>query len=145
MASEADASWMEKLKGLETQDPFRLVGLQVVAAAPKWAKLRLPFRKDLVQAAGVIHGGFLATLVDSAIAIATMTTLAEGEGTSTADLKVNYLRPVRSGDVVAEATVLYRGRTTAFSTCELFNEQTGEQVAHGEALYMIFPARPQQA
>ena len=49
---------------------YRLIGMQVVEARPGYSKFRLPFREELTQPMGVMHGGAFAAVADSAVAIA---------------------------------------------------------------------------
>ena len=64
---------------------------------------------------GGVHGGFAATVLDSALGLSIHTTLQAGEGFSTAELKVNYTRPMRpdAGRMRATGTVIHRGRQGA--------------------------------
>ena len=71
----------------------------------------------------IIHGGAIATLADEALASVAFTLAEPGETTTTADLKVDYLRPGKPGQVVATASVRHRTRRLAF--CEARLEQDG--------------------
>lgn len=66
---------------------------------------------------GYVHGGFPATILDSAMGCAVYSTLPRGTNYTTVELKVNYLRPITAatGPVRAIGTVLHRGRRTALA------------------------------
>ena len=66
---------------------------------------------------GTVHGGFAATLLDSATGCAVHSTLDAGDVYTTLELKVNFLRPLThaTGEVRGVATVIYSGRTTALA------------------------------
>ena len=66
---------------------------------------------------GVVHGGLVCTLLDSALGCAVHTTLAAGVGYTSIELKVNYLRPVTatSGELTAHGWVTKPGRRVAFA------------------------------
>lgn len=66
---------------------------------------------------GTVHGGFGATLLDSATGCAVHSTLSAGDAYTTLELKVNFLRPLThaTGEVRGVATVIYAGRTTALA------------------------------
>ncbi|MEN9798496.1 MAG: hypothetical protein RL653_2192 [Pseudomonadota bacterium] len=66
---------------------------------------------------GSVHGGFAATLLDFACGYAVMSSLAPGQGFSTIELKVSYLRPLLAGtgQVRAVGTLVKPGRRVAFS------------------------------
>ena len=81
----------------------------------------------------IIHGGALATLADEALASAAYTLAAEGETTTTADLKVDFYKPGKPGRLIARAKVHHRTRRLAF--CQATVEQeTGEVVVEARAV-----------
>src|SRR5260370_36019815 len=74
------------------------------------AVLRLDVRRRHKQLHGVVHGGILAAMADTAAAIASYTVLPKGAELATVQLSINYLEPVPRGRVRAEARVLRVGR-----------------------------------
>lgn len=74
---------------------------------------------------GTVHGGVIATLLDSAAGCAVHSTLPAGWGYTTLDLTTKYLRPatVDSGQLRAEGSVIHHGRTTALAEARLFDER----------------------
>jgi uncharacterized protein (TIGR00369 family) len=88
-----------------------------------------------------VHGGWTATLLDSAMACAVFSTLIKGEGWVTLELKVNFVRSVTkdTGLVRAEGRVIHRGRTLATSEGDL-KDQAGKLYAHATTTCTIFPA-----
>lgn len=91
---------------------------------------------NLKQIYGTVHGGVLASLVDSAIAVAIHRQLDADEGCSTVEMKLNYLRPVNGGRLTAEGRVVQRGRKIAVGQCEI-RDETGQMVAFGTATFFI--------
>jgi uncharacterized protein (TIGR00369 family) len=91
---------------------------------------------------GTIHGGWTATILDSAMACAAHSTLKAGEGYTTLEMKINYVRPVMpdSGIVRCEGRLIHRGGTVATSEGRLVDER-GRLLAHGTETCLIFPAR----
>ncbi|MEQ8306953.1 MAG: PaaI family thioesterase [Hoeflea sp.] len=89
---------------------------------------------------GTVHGGWAATIMDSALACAVMTTLAPGEGYTTVEFKLNLTRPILpdSGEIVCEGRIVHRGRTTATSEAYL-RDGGGRLLAHGTETCAIFP------
>jgi uncharacterized protein (TIGR00369 family) len=89
---------------------------------------------------GVVHGGFAMTLLDSALGCAIHTTLAQGEGYTSLETSVNFVRPITSetGRVRCEASVLHRGGRVATAEGRLIAEKTGKLLAHGTTTCMIF-------
>ncbi len=91
---------------------------------------------------GTIHGGWTATILDSAMACAAHSTLKIGEGYTTLEMKLNYVRPVmpESGTVRCEGKLIHRGGTVVTSEGRLVDGR-GKLLAHGTETCMIFPVR----
>ena len=90
---------------------------------------------------GSVHGGVMATLLDTAAACSVHSTLAPGERYTSLDLTVKFLRPVTtdSGRLRCEGSVIQRGRRTALAQAQLYDAR-GRLVAHATSTCMIFPA-----
>ena len=90
---------------------------------------------------GTVHGGFAASLLDSALGCAIFSTLAKGETWTTLELKLNFVRALSkdTGTVRAEGRVIHRGRTVATSEGAL-KDGAGKLYAHATTTCMIFPA-----
>ena len=91
---------------------------------------------------GVVHGGYAATLLDSALGCAVHTTLGAGIGYTSLGLEAKYVRPITrdTGRVLCEASVLYRGRKQATAEATLTAAEGGKLLAHGTATCMILSA-----
>ena len=91
---------------------------------------------------GVVHGGYAATLLDSAVGCAVHTTLKRGEGYTTLELKLNLVRAIskETGRVSAEGRILHRGRTVATAEGYL-RDEAGRLYAHATTTCMIFPMK----
>lgn len=87
---------------------------------------------------GGMHGGMIATLLDTAAGCAVHSTLAVGEGYTSLDLTTKFLRAVTvaSGLLTCEGTVLQRGRRTALAQAEL-RDESGRLVAHATSSCLI--------
>lgn len=90
---------------------------------------------------GTVHGGVISTLLDTAAGCSVHSTLAPGEGYTSLDLTVKFLRAVTedSGRILAVGRVLSRGRRTALAEATLV-DGSGRLVAHATSSCMIFPA-----
>jgi uncharacterized protein (TIGR00369 family) len=88
---------------------------------------------------GGVHGGVISALLDTAAGCAVHSTLGVGEGYTSLDLSVKFLRPVTvdSGLLTAEGLVIQRGRRTALAQARLTDGQ-GRLVAHATSSCMIF-------
>ncbi len=91
---------------------------------------------------GSVHGGFAATLLDSALGCAIFSTLAKGDTWTTLELKLNFVRGLTkdTGPVRAEGRIIHRGRTVATSEGDL-KDKAGKLYAHATTTCMIFPAK----
>lgn len=89
---------------------------------------------------GGVHGGWAATLMDSALACCVQTLLAKGEAYTTVEFKVNLTRPItpNTGEVVCEGLVVQKGRTLAVSEARL-KDKDGKLLAFGTETCTIFP------
>ncbi|MFJ8595153.1 PaaI family thioesterase [Streptomyces sp. NPDC093598] len=92
---------------------------------------------------GTVHGGFAATLLDSALGSAVLTQLPAGLAYSTAQLNVNMIRPVMpvTGTLRATAQVIHLGRSLATAEARLNGIDDGKMYAHATATCAIFPVR----
>jgi uncharacterized protein (TIGR00369 family) len=103
--------------------PFlKLLGIEVESVGPGTATLVVPVREELMRNDGIIHGGVMASLIDSAFAFAIIPILDDGERTVTVDLTIHYLRPVSSGVAKATARIVRLGRRVITVSAELFDE-----------------------
>ena len=103
--------------------PFAtLLGIELEQAERGSATLRLNIRDELRQIHGVMHGGAIATLIDTATAFAIVTLLEDKERFSTVDLMVNYLRPLQEGTATATARVLRAGRRLITVSADVFDD-----------------------
>ncbi|MBE1203160.1 PaaI family thioesterase [Aminobacter carboxidus] len=89
---------------------------------------------------GTVHGGWAATLLDSALGCAVHSTLDKGEAYTTVEFKVNLTRPItpKTGEVVCEGRVIHKGRTLAVSEATL-KDKDGKLLAFGTETCSIFP------
>lgn len=87
---------------------------------------------------GAIHGGFAATLLDSAMACSILSTLPAGIGSTTVELHINYVRPlgVDVGEVFCTGEVIHAGKTVATAQGRL-TDAAGKLYAHGTTTCLI--------
>lgn len=103
--------------------PFlKLLGIEVESVSPGVATLVVHVREELMRNDNIVHGGVMASLIDSAFAFAIIPILGEGERTVTVDLTIHYLRPVSNGTAKAVARVVRAGRRVITVSAELFDE-----------------------
>lgn len=115
---------------------WRLLGIEIVDVEDGFARLSLPVKADLLQGYGTVHGGAITSLADSAVAIALISVLEPGQRVYTIELKLNFVKAVSSGQLMAEAYVVHRGRRLGLGEVDVKNKE-GELVAKGLATFSI--------
>lgn len=101
----------------------RLFGFELVSLEKGRAVLRMKVRAKHIQIHGVVHGGIVAALADTAAALAGYPMLPRGTQLATIEMKINYLEPLDRGEIIAEGRVLRMGRNFVVSECEVFDPQ----------------------
>ena len=115
--------------------PFRLVSIGL-----DHARVELSVDERHLQPFGIVHGGVLATLIDTATFWAVFMRLPEDAGLVNIDLKLNYLRAVSSGQLIAEGTGIKSGRTISYAEASV-SDSDGKLVAHGTSTLMALPGK----
>lgn len=113
-----------------------LVGITVDEIRRDYARMSLPWRPELNQPQGLMHGGAIATLIDTVVVPPIGTAYDDLRQFSTIEMSVRYLSAVRQEDLVAEGWVVRRGRRVVF--CEVdVRTVSGVRVATGDLIYII--------
>ncbi|WP_193608410.1 hotdog fold thioesterase [Nocardioides lijunqiniae] len=111
-----------------------LVGAPAPTTQDGEARLEMEVDDRHLNPAGAVHGGLLATLVDTTMGAA-VRSVADGEGAATSQLSVTYLRPGRPGRLVVTASVRKRGES--LTVCEADVEQDGKSLVHALATFAL--------
>ncbi len=126
------------MKWQKTENPFwSLLGMELMAVKKGWAKIRLPFTEKLANGIGLVHGGAIFSPADSAVGMALVGLLNRDETASTLEMKINYLKPFKDGEIVAEAKIIHRGTMTAVGDVEV-RDNKDNLIAKGLATYAIY-------
>ncbi len=104
-----------------------------------YCRMRLTFRPELMHAGGIIHGGAMASLLDSVLVPAIGATLPEGSRYATVDLHVQFMEAVLDDDVVAEGWVTRRGRRVVFGQAEARAASSGRLIASSVLTFNVSP------
>lgn len=133
----AKEKYLEQVKDLVNRSfYYQLLGMEVVTMKKGESTLRMPFKRELTHPYGMIHGGAIASLADSAVAMALVTVVDPNDRITTIEFKVNFLAPVSEGKLTAQAKILHKGGKTAVGDVEVLNEK-GDLVAKVIATYSI--------
>jgi len=100
-----------------------LIGFRMTQIDPGRSRFELDADARHHNPMGTLHGGVLCDIADVAMGSAYASTLDEGESFTTLELKINFLRPVRAAHLVAEATIVQRGRTVGLAECSISDDQ----------------------
>jgi len=122
----------------ETYFP-QVVGLVLEEARVDYARLRLPYRPELRQPAGVVHGGAIATLIDTVVVPAVGAHYPALPIMLTIDMQIRYLGAARETDLVAEGWVVKRGKSIVFCEASVTTDPGNEVVADGWLTYRVIP------
>ncbi|QWZ09993.1 PaaI family thioesterase [Nocardioides panacis] len=111
-----------------------LIGAEAPTAGDGEASLEVDVDERHLNAAGAVHGGMLATLVDMTMGAA-VRSVADGEAAATSQLSVTYLRPGKPGRLVVTASVRKRGES--LTICEADVAQDGTSLVHALATFAL--------
>jgi len=126
-----------EMEGWITPAPFEdLLGMTIVEAEGGKAVLTMPFTVKLAQGGGLLHGGALTTLADTAVAMAIKTLLPEGTMFATTELSTRFIAPVIEGTVTARAAIDGPKGRTFHGEALLFDEE-GREVARFTSLFRV--------
>jgi uncharacterized protein (TIGR00369 family) len=120
--------------------PFaRLLGFALVEVEEGRAVFAATPTEAVYNPIGSVHGGFAATLLDSAMGCAVQTTLPAGVGYTTLEISVNLVRGMTAdtGRVVCEGRTIHVGRRAATAEARLTQEATGKLLAHGTTTCLV--------
>lgn len=104
--------------------PFeRLLKMEIVDAADGRAMLRMPFVSEFAQDAGLMHGGALVSLADTAVVIAVKSLLAPGTHFNAIEIQSKFISPVRKGIVTAKAKILRPIGPVLYGSATVFDDR----------------------
>ena len=123
------------------QPPIGLtLGFHIAAVAPGRVTIRGRPDEKSYNLISTIHGGWAAAVLDTAMALSCLSTLAADQGFTTLDIRVNYLRPITAGtgEVTSEGHVINAGKRVAYCEASLV-DAAGKMLAHGTGSCLILP------
>lgn len=115
-------------------------GYRLETVRKGYARLVTQCRPELANPGGIMHGGASFGLADSAVAAALMTIYGQGNALLTIEMKINYLEPIATGTVTAEAWVMRSSRRSAYAEVDVW--AGGKLAARASTTYMIRPMTP---
>ena len=128
-------------RGLERMRFGQMLGIQLEKAERGMATMSFEVTDSLKQVNGVVHGGAIASLIDTATAFAIIPLLKEEETASTIELSISYLRPLIAGKVTCSALVRREGKRLIALSADVLDSD-GNLAATSLSTYMRLPKRP---
>ncbi len=137
--NELNPKYKEAVTKIVNQSPyFSLLSMKIKDLKWGFSLLEVQLEEKHLQPFGNVHGGVMASVVDAATFWATFPQVENGLGLTTVEIKVNYLAPVRKGELIAEGRCIKMGKTLALG--EAFVRGEGERlIAHGTSTMMVLP------
>jgi len=122
--NELDPARVARARKAFASVPYaKFLGLELGEIKRGEASIHLEVRNELKQNQGVVHGGAVASLIDTAAAFAVLTRLELDERVTTTDLTIHYLRPITAGRLTATARIVRGGRRLFVLSVEVTNDQ----------------------
>ena len=115
----------------------QLLGLVIEELRVDYCRMRLPYRPTLEQAGGVVHGGAIASLLDTVVVPAVGQAYPSRTRFATVDLHVQYLGALIGEDAIAEGWVVKRGRATVFCESVAVGATSGKTIARCLTTYQV--------
>ena len=116
------------------------MSMRLVSLALDRTTVELEIGDCHLQPYGIVHGGVLSTLIDTATFWSVFMRIPETAGLVNIDLKLNYLQAVQSGKLIAEGSAIRSGRSISYAEAKVFNEDN-ELIAHGTSTLKILPGK----
>ncbi len=129
--------YLETVKTVASSSPYyQLLGMEVIEIKKGESKIQMPFRQELTHPYGIVHGGAIASLADSAVAMALISLVDPKDRITTIEFKINFFKPINQGSLIAHARIIHKGSKTAVGEVDITN---GEEklVAKVIATYSI--------
>ena len=137
-------AFIQALQASVREAPYpQLIGMRLTDIGFDRCRIELDLAPRHMQPFGIVHGGVLATLLDTATFWAGYLRLPAGTGLVNVDLKLNYLKAVTSGSLRTEGRCLRAGRQISVTEASVFDSD-GELVAHGTSTLMALPGKDLQ-
>ncbi len=129
--------YLEKVrKATNTSPYYRLLGMEITEIREGESRIQMLFREELTHPYGIVHGGAIASLADSAVAMALIGLVEPKDRITTIEFKVNFFVPISKGELKAHAKIIHKGSKTAVGDVDVINED-GKLVAKVIATYSI--------
>ena len=133
--------YVSKLINMVNTSPYpKHLRMQLASISVDQAVVKLNTEQCHLQPFGIVHGGVLATLIDTATFWSVFLRLPEDAGLVNIDLKLNYLKSISSGLIIAQGRCIRAGRTINYAEASV-KDKEGNLIAHGTSTLMVLPGK----
>ncbi len=133
--------YIRELKRIVNTSPYpHHMHMSLVEISYDNAQIAMELNRCHLQPYGIVHGGVIATLIDTATFWAGFLRLPEDAGLVNVDLKLNYLNSVVEGRLTAEGYCIRPGKTISYAEAKVMDE-AGNLIAHGTSSLMTLPGK----
>lgn len=108
------------LESFNRQKAMHLVGARITNIEPGYCEVELPFRDDLTQQKGYVHGGIVGMIADSACGYAAYSLMPASSSLVTVEYKINILTPAKAGLLRAAGEVIKPGRSLTIAKADVY-------------------------
>jgi acyl-CoA thioesterase len=108
-------------QGVNNMGIARLLGMRIEALEDGIGRVSIQVDERLMHPQQIVHGGVIFTLADTAMSMALISVIPLGTRFSTIEAKINFLAPVRAGELLAEASIVQQGRSIAVLEATVYN------------------------
>ena len=128
MHKAQDPQFAERVRAsFERQQAMALIGASLPVIEPGYTEIHLPYRPEVTQQHGYIHGGVVGMIADSAAGYAASTLTAHETGVLTVEYKLNLVAPAEAQLLIAEGSVIRYGRTLIVTKADVFAVKDGKK------------------
>jgi len=136
MNAPADPRFAQRCReSFARQKAMALIGATLTVVEPGYVEIELPYRDDLTQQKGYIHGGVLGMIADTACGYCAFSLMPAGCSLVTVEYKINILAPARRS-LVAKGQVIKPGRTLTIARAEVYADD-GRHIASMQQTLMM--------
>jgi len=137
MNAPADPAFAQRCReSFSRQKAMALIGASLTAVEPGYVEVSLPWRAELTQQKGFIHGGILGMIADTACGYSAFSLMPAGCSLVTVEYKMNILAPGR-GALVARGEVVKPGRTLTVARAEVYADDGTHVATMQQTLMML--------
>ena len=141
MNAPADPQFATRIRAsFQRQKAMALIGASLTLVEPGHVEVALPWREDLTQQKGFVHGGIIGMIADTACGYAAFSLMPADASLVTVEYKINILAPAR-GALVARGEVVRPGRTLTVTRGEVYAED-GKHIASMQQTLMMLANTP---